>query len=420
MLSVLRTTWPLFLGILLLMVGNGMQGTLLGIRGGIEGIPTFQMSVVMSGYFAGFLLGSLTVPGLIKNVGHVRVFAALGSMISSVLVLYAVEPNWFWWTLLRGIIGFCFCGVYITSESWLNAGSTNENRGQTLSAYMIVQLLGIVAAQALLNTSDPGGYMLFIIASVLVSFAFMPILLSSRPAPQFQTIKRMSFGQLYRASPLGCVGIFLMGGVFAVLSGMSSVWGAAIGLSVAQISLFVAASYAGGLVLQYPLGWISDRYDRRKLVLMLAAAGALTGVIVIAAQPGTLGLVIAGALMGGVANPIYALLLAYTNDYLDQSDMAAASAGLLFIYGIGSMGGPVITGWLMEVLGPDGFWIYMALLLAMLTIYAGWRATRRRALTPEEQGNFAVITPNATTIAVEAALDDKQSDQADRRTPDAA
>ena len=420
MLSVLRTTWPLFLGILLLMVGNGMQGTLLGIRGGIEGIPTFQMSVVMSGYFAGFLLGSLTVPALIKNVGHVRVFAALGSMISSVLVLYAVEPNWIWWTVLRGIIGFCFCGVYITSESWLNAGSTNENRGQTLSAYMIVQLLGIVAAQALLNTSDPGGHTLFIVASVLVSFAFMPILLSARPAPQFQTIKRMTFARLYRASPLGCVGIFLMGGVFAVLSGMSSVWGASIGLSVAQISLFVAASYAGGLVLQYPLGWISDRYDRRKLVLILAAVGAVTGVVAIAVQPGTLGLVIAGALMGGIANPIYALLVAYTNDYLDQSDMAAASAGLLFIYGIGSIGGPVITGWLMEAIGPDGFWVYMAVLLALLTAYAGWRTTRRRALTPEEQGNFAVITPNATPVAIEAALDERQSDPADRRASDAA
>ena len=299
MLSVLRTTWPLFLGILLLMVGNGMQGTLLGIRGGIEGIPTFQMSVAMSGYYAGFLLGSLSVPALIKNVGHVRVFAALGSMISSVLVLYSVEPNWIWWTLLRVVIGYCFCGVYITSESWLNAGSTNENRGQTLSAYMIVQLLGIVAAQALLNLSDPGGYTLFIVASVLVSFAFMPILLSARPAPQFQTIKRMTFGQLYRASPLGCVGIFLIGGVFAVLSGMSSVWGATIGLSVAQISIFVAASYAGGLVMQYPIGWISDRYDRRKLVLMLSAVGAVTGIAVLASQPGTLGLIVAGALMGG-------------------------------------------------------------------------------------------------------------------------
>lgn len=412
MISVLRTTWPLFLGILLLMVGNGMQGTLLGIRGGIEGIPTFQMSIVMSGYFAGFLLGSLMVPALIKHVGHVRVFAALGSLISSVLILFAVEPNWIWWTVLRLVIGFCFCGVYITSESWLNAGSTNENRGKTLSLYMIVQLLGIVAAQALLNTSDPGGFMLFIIPSVLVSFAFMPILLSAQPAPQFETIKRMSFGQLYRASPLGCIGIFLMGGVFSVLSGMSSVWGAGIGLSVAQISLFVAAIYAGGLVLQYPIGWISDRYDRRALVLLLSALGGLAGLVVIAAQPGTVGLVIAGAVMGGVANPIYALLLAYTNDYLDQSDMAAASAGLLFIYGIGSMGGPIITGWLMEVLGPDGFWVHIAVLLVILAAYAGWRSTRRRALTPDEQGNFAVITPNTTPLTVEAVLDDAQSDNA--------
>ena len=124
--------------------------------------------------------------------------------------------------------------------------------------------------------------------------------------------------------------------------------------------------------------------------------------------------------MGGIANPIYALLLAYTNDYLDQADMAAASAGLLFIYGIGSMGGPVITGWLMELVGPDGFWVYMSVLLAMLTAYAAWRTTRRRALTPDEQGNFAVITPNATTIAVEAALDDKQSDPALRQSSGAA
>lgn len=410
MIAVLRTTWPLLLGILLLMVGNGMQGTLLGIRGGYEGIPTFQMSLVMAGYYGGFLLGSLHVPAIIKNVGHVRVFAALGSMISAVLIVYAVEPHWITWTILRFIIGYCFCGVYVTAESWLNAGSTNENRGQTLSAYMIVQLLGIVVAQALLNVADPRGYLLFIIPSVLVSLAFTPILLSAQPAPQFETIKRMSFGRLYRASPLGCVGIFLMGGVFAVLSGMSSVWGAEIGLSVAQISLFVAAIYAGGLFLQYPIGWISDRYDRRRLVLILSALGALCGFVVIALDLSTFSLVVAGAIMGGVANPIYALLLAYTNDYLDQSEMPAASAGLLFIYGLGSMGGPILTGWLMGLIGPNGYWAYMAVLLAMLAIYAAWRATQRRALTPQEQGNFAVITPNATPLAVEASLDEAQSD----------
>ncbi|MDB6179449.1 MFS transporter [Paracoccus sp. Z330] len=410
MSSVLRSTWPLLLGILLLMVGNGMQGTLLGIRGSIEGIPTFLMSIVMSSYFGGFLLGSLVVPGIIKNVGHVRVFAALGSMISAILVLYAIEPNWIFWSILRFLIGFCFCGVYVAAESWLNEGASNESRGQALAAYMIVQLLGIVVAQALLNTGDPAGFLLFIIPSVLVSLSFTPILLSAKPGPQFETIKRMSFGELYRASPLGCVGIFVMGGVLSVVSGMSAVWGAQIGLSVAQISVFVAAAYAGGLALQYPLGWVSDRYDRRKLVFMLGAFGAGVTFVVVLLQPGTLGLVIAAAFMGGVANPIYGILLAYTNDFLDPSDMASASAGLLFINGIGSIGGPLITGWLMGQVGPDGYWIYMGVMLSGLTGYAAWRMTRRRALSPDEQASYAVVSHSTTPLALEALLDEAQSD----------
>lgn len=410
MTTVLRGTWPLLLGVLFLMVGNGMHGTLLGIRGGIEGIGTFHMSVVMAGYYGGFLLGSLTVPGIIHNVGHVRVFAALGSMISAILVLFAIGPNWISWTILRFLIGFCFCGVYITAESWLNEASTNDNRGKTLAAYMIVQLLGIVSAQALLNIGDPSSFLLFAIPSVMVSLAFTPILLSDRPAPKFETIKRMSFRRLYEASPLGCVGIFLMGGVFAALAGMSSVWGAAIGLSVAQISLYVAAIYTGGLILQYPLGWVSDRVDRRKMVMILAAIGAATTIFVVVVQPGTVILALAGAILGGVAHPIYAMLLAYTNDYLDQSDMAAASAGLLFIYGLGSLGGPMITGWLMGVVGPDGYWIYMGVLFTAVTGYAGWRMTQRAALTPAEQGNIAFIGTNTTALAVEAAFDEAQSD----------
>lgn len=409
MASVMRSTWPLLLGMLLLMVGNGMQGTLLGIRGGIEGIPTFEMSVVIAAYYVGFLLGSLMVPDMIKGVGHVRVFAALASTISAILVLYALAPNWLAWSIMRFAIGFCFCGVYVTAESWLNAGSTNANRGRALAAYMIMQMLGIVVAQGLLNFGDPSGFLLFALPSILVSLSFMPILLSTQPAPKFETIQRMSFGRLYRASPLGCVGIFLMGGVFSALSGMASVWGSAKGLSVAEIASFVAAIYIGGLALQYPVGWISDRYDRRKLVLIMSATGALVVVLTVALQPSFVGLMVVGAIMGGLANPIYALLLAYTNDYLDQADMAAASAGLLFIYGIGSMGGPVITGWMMGMVGPDGYWIYMGVLLALLAIYGGWRMTRRRALSPAEQGSFAVIAPNATGLAVEAALDEAQS-----------
>ncbi|MCL7464750.1 MFS transporter [Phaeovulum sp. NW3] len=408
MLSVLRSSWALLLGIMLLMVGNGMQGTLLGIRGEIEAIGTFEMSVVMSAYFAGFLLGSRTVPDLIRNVGHVRVFAALGSLISAVLILYAAAPNWIAWTLMRVLIGFSFSGVYITAESWLNAASTNENRGQALSAYMIVQMIGIIAAQILLNTADPAGFLLFVIPSVLVSIAFTPILLSAAPAPAFATLQRMSFARLWVASPLGCVGIFLLGGIFSALFGMAAVWGTQAGLTVPQISAFVAAIYVGGLLFQYPIGWASDRMDRRKLILGLAVAGALAMAATYLANPPFVVLLVMAALIGGIANPLYALLLAYTNDFLDNADMAAASAGLLFINGVGAIGGPIVTGWLMATVGTNGFFLYLALLNAVLAVYAGWRMTRRPALPTEETGAFAVISPAATPLAVEAALEAAQ------------
>ena len=155
MLSVLRSSWALLLGMMLLMLGNGMQGSLLGIRGGLENMGTFELSIVMSGYFLGFLFGSRVAPDMIRRVGHVRVFAALGSLISAVLIMYAVAPNWIAWTLMRVVIGFSFSGVYITAESWLNNASSNENRGQALSLYLIVQMIGIIAAQGLLNLRPP-------------------------------------------------------------------------------------------------------------------------------------------------------------------------------------------------------------------------------------------------------------------------
>lgn len=415
MLTVLRTTWPLLLGVLLLMVGNGMQGTLLGVRGGIESFSTGRMSVVMASYFGGFLLGSLIVPGMIQRVGHVRVFAALGSLISAILILYPAAPYWQVWVLLRLVIGFSFCGVYITAESWLNSATPNESRGRAMSAYMIVQMLGIVAGQALMNVGDVSGFIPFVIPSVLVSLAFTPILLSRQPAPQFETIRRMTFGRLWRVSPLGVVGIFLMGGVFSALFGMASVWGAEAGMSVGEIAAFVSAIYLGGLLFQFPVGWLSDRSDRRVIVMVLSAAGALviTGLMLV--RPDIWGLLIAAALVGGVANPVYSLLLAYTNDRLEAGDMAAASAGLLFVNGVGSFMGPLTVGWLMEVVGLNGFWIFIGALLSMLAIYAGWRLTRRETAQPS--AGFNVISPGATTVAVEVALADNPVETEDSTGP---
>jgi MFS family permease len=404
MLKVLTHSWPLLMGVMLLMVGNGIQGTLLGIRGNLEGFTTYQLSYVMAAYFVGFLFGSWAAPRMIRRVGHVRVFAALGSLISAILVIYPVFPDWIAWTALRVLAGFCFSGIYITAESWINNTASNETRGQALSAYMIVQMLGIIASQVLLNLPDTSGFALFIIPSVLVSLAFMPILLAPTPAPAFDGTRRLPFRELFRISPLGCVGMLLTGGVFSAMFGMAAVWGAQEGLGVRDISIFVGAMYVGGLVLQYPVGWLSDRMDRRMLIMGLSAVAAIVMVLAgLFALPFPF-LIVVALLLGGITNPVYALLIAYTNDFLSREDMAAASAGLIFLNGFGAIFGPTATGWMMETVGPRGFFLFIGILFIALAGYAGYRMTRRAA--PQVTGAFRTVTPTASPLAVGAVLDE--------------
>jgi MFS family permease len=407
MRQVLASSWALLLGIMLLMVGNGLQGTLIGVRGGIEGFSTFELSLVVSAYFLGFLGGARLTPTLIGRVGHVRVFAALGSFISAALILYPALASPLAWIGLRFVIGFCFCGVYVTAESWLNNAATNETRGQALSAYMIVQMVGIVAGQALLTMGDPAGWILFVIPSVLVSLSFAPILLSVQPTPAFGTTRPMSLRGVYRSSPLGVVGMVLLGGIFAGQFGMSAVYGGAAGLSVTEISVFVSAIFVGALVLQYPIGWMSDRMDRRVLIFAAAIVAALAGGVGVLFghhYPVLLGVAF---LMGGLSNPLYSLLIAYTNDYLAPEDMAAASGGLLFANGLGAIGGPLVSGWALEALGPPGFWAYMGMLMALLALYAAWRMTRRPSAYSAGESydavSYAPILPTSTPVALEAA-----------------
>jgi MFS family permease len=403
MLKVLTHSWPLLMGVMLLMVGNGIQGTLLGIRGNIEGFSTYQLSYVMSAYFVGFLFGSWAAPRMIRRVGHVRVFAALGSFISAILVLFPVYPDWIVWTLLRVMAGFCFSGIYITAESWINNTASNETRGQALSAYMIVQMLGIIASQILLNVPDPSGFALFIIPSVLVSLAFMPILLAPVPAPAFDSTKRLGFAELFRISPLGCVGMLLTGGVFSAMFGMASVWGAQEGLTVREISIFVGSLYVGGLLLQYPIGWASDRMDRRKLVMGLSAVAAVVMLAAALTPLPFVALIGVALLLGGITNPVYALLIAYTNDFLSREQMAAASAGLIFLNGFGAIFGPLVTGWMMETVGPRGFFLFIGILYILLAAYALYRMSRRAA--PSVTGAFRGVTQGASSLAVEAVLE---------------
>ncbi len=348
---------------------------------------------------------------MIRRVGgHVRVFAALGSFISAVLILFPAFADPWIWTAERIVIGFCFSGVYVTAESWLNNAASNENRGgKALSLYLIVQMAGIIAAQGLLVLADPAGFILFIVPSVLVSISFAPILLSVNPTPAFASTKGMSLKELFHISPpLGCVGLFVLGGVFSAQFGMAAVFGTeAGGLSVGQISIFVSAIYIGGMALQYPIGWMSDRMDRRFLILIVTGIGGAAAATLPLMMPGRFDVLLVTAfLIGGMSNPLYALLIAYVNDFLELDDMAAASSGLIFINGIGAIAGPVVTGWAMGgVVGPNGFFVFMGgILMFGLLGYGLWRSTQRAAPPSiQDTGDYVAISPSASPVAVDMA-----------------
>lgn len=402
MLLVMQGSWALLLGMLFLQLGNGLQGTLLGVRGELENFSTFEMSLVMSAYFVGFLGASRLVPELIRRVGHVRVFAALASFISAILILYPLLVNPWVWIGGRVIIGFCFCGVYIAAESWLNNAATNENRGQLLSSYMVVQMAGIVAAQLLLLVGDPGGFELFILISVLVSISFAPILLSITPTPAFDATKPMSIKQLFSTSPLGCVGMFFLGGVFSAQFGMAPVFGTKAGLSLYEISSFVASFYIGAMVFQFPIGWLSDRMDRRILIVATSTIGFISALFAIALANSFLILLGSAFFIGGMSNPLYSLLIAYTNDFLDPEDMASASGGLLFLNGLGAISGPLFTGYLMNQMGPEGFFVILAILLGLLTAYGFYRMTQR-GISDVDTSSYTSVLPTTSVVAVEIA-----------------
>ena len=403
MKQVLSSSWALLLGIGLLMIGNGLQASLMGVRGTIEGFSTFELSLLTSAYFLGFLGGSRLAPEMIRRVGHVRVFAALGSFISAALILFPTVTEPWAWTLLRVVIGFCFSGVYVTAESWLNNAATNETRGQTLSMYMVVQMLGIVTAQGILALGEPSGFVIFVIPSVLVSIAFAPILLSISPTPAFGTTKPMNLPELFRSSARTSTCMTIMGGVFAAIFGMSSIYASNIGMTLGQVSSFVAAFFVGPLVMQYPIGWVSDRMDRRQLIMIVAAIGGIAAFVGYLTSGSYTMLLVVAFVLGGTANPLYSLLIAYMNDFLEPDDMAAASGGLIFVNGVGAISGPLVTGWAMGAMGSDAFWLIIAVLMLAVTVYSAYRMTQRPSVPVDETASYVGVMPGATPVAIEAA-----------------
>jgi len=405
MLTVVVSSWALFLGLAFIMLGNGLQGSLLGVRATIEGFPTAVIGFVMSAYFAGFLAGATMVPKLVRRVGHIRVFAALASLASVSVLFHAIFVNPAGWGAMRLVTGFSYAGLFIVAESWLNDRATNETRGQLLSVYMVVMLAGMGSGQFLLNLADPASFELFILISVLVSLALIPILLTAAPAPEFRTPSAVSLLQLYLISPRGVVGTFgtvmAQGGVI----GMGAVFATDVGMSISEIALFMAALLFGGVLFQWPIGRLSDRFDRRRVmtvVTFLAAICAIAAAFVVKPFAGTVPVWVLCTLigiLGGLNMPMYSLTLAHTNDFLEPSQMVAASGSLVLVGGIGAAFGPVTLAGLMTALGPAGFFWGLGLIHTAIGVFALYRMSRRASMPIDAQGNFVAVPPRASPVA---------------------
>ena len=389
MLAAISSAWALLLGIALIMLGNGLQSTLLGVRATLEGFGTATTGLVMTAYFVGFVSGSVIVPRLLANVGHVRVFAALASLASGAALLHTVFVTPVSWGLIRVVAGFCFAGLYVVAESWINEAATNKTRGQLLSVYMIMVLGGTGSGQLLMTLSDPRSFELFVLVSVLISFALIPITLSVGRAPPFEAPESIGVRALFRASPLGVAGAFLIGIAHSALYAMGPVFATEIGLNVERVALFIAVALFGGLVLQWPIGWLSDRFDRRRVIVAVAWVAATASLVAgVDGIDSYTVLIAATALLGGMSMPLYSLCGAHTNDHLTPRQIVAASATLVLVGGIGLTMGPLLSAALMQLAGPPGMFWLLTLVHASIGAYGLYRMMRRDPVPLDDQRSY--------------------------------
>ena len=384
------------------MLGDGLQGTLLAVRADQEGFTTTMTGLVMSSFYVGFLCGSVATPKMMAQVGHVRVFAALAALASAAILIHAVFVQVAAWIVLRLISGFCFAGLYVVAESWLNDRATNETRGKVLSLYMLVTYAGVGIGQLFLNLAEPKAYPLFILSSVLISVAVIPLLLSATSSPRFEESVSIKLKVLYKRSPLGVFGMFIVGLVTATFFALGPVYAQRIGLELKDISYFMAAAVVGTLVLQWPIGALSDRYDRRTILTIVAllTAVAAFACVPLSEQPLVV-LLPAIGIFCGLAFPLYSVCIAHTNDHLNPNQMVAASGSLVLIGGFGAVVGPIFVALVMDYAGHDSFFVCMGVAHLLTGVFALYRMARRSPTPLNEQG---VTTPTAARysgIAIE-------------------
>jgi MFS family permease len=405
MVSALRTVFSLLLGAGLMALGMGLLGLLLPIRMNAEGVGPQIAGYVMSAYYAGFVGGSFMGQKIIGRVGHIRAFAAFAATLTAAIMVHALIFNVPLWALMRASVGFCMAGLYAVIESWLNVRSPNEMRGRVLSLYTITIYISSGIGQLAINIDDTAGLELFCLGALLTSLSLVPVVMTRVAGPELGNIKTMSLRGLYQASPLGTVATAGAGLMSGSLYALGAVYGTQIGLSVFENSIFMGAPIIGGFLLQWPIGRLSDKFDRRTVLFGVLLSTVAASILLAAfsfAQGNFLLLATANMLVGGFLATIYPTAVAHAFDYIDRSQMVAANSSMLLAWAVGATAGPLIASSVMGPVGPSGLFVFVAVIATILAVYTQWRMTRRAAKPAEQQSKFV---PVPATSAIAGALD---------------
>ena len=416
MVQLLPILGALFLGAGLLIAGNGLFTTLLAVRMGIEDMPALSVGIVLSCFSVGFILGAQTCRWFVDRVGHIRSFAALAALAACSALLHPVFISEITWGTLRVLTGYCTAGLYTIAESWINAKVPNEVRGRILSLYMVTSFLALSAGQLMLNLGGPETFVLFSVVAMLFAVCLVPVALTRMEAPVPDPSGRLGILELARISPLGVALCFSAGAVNAAFFNMGPLFAQQSGFDTGQVSTFMATAIFAGLVLQWPVGWFSDRFDRRRVVMwVLAGAAAASVAIVVVGDLPFLMLLSLVAVYGGLAFTLYGQGVTHANDFADTSQLVSVSAGLLFAYGVGAVIGPIAASAIMGLAGPFGLFVFTGAATAILASFVMYRMTRREPLPVEDQTPFS---PMPATTPVIAELDPRSEPEEGEPEPE--
>jgi MFS family permease len=397
--KVIRILSALLLAAFFLIAGNGLQGTLLAVRGNLEGFPLLMVGFLMSAYFIGFTIGCQVAPRLVKRVGHIRSFTALASVASAAALAYVLAVHPIVWIVLRVITGFTIAGLYMIIESWINETATNERRGRILAVYRVTDLTAGTLGQALLAAADPSKFALFAIVSILISLALVPVAMTTTTQPRPIASAKLDLAKLFRISPLAAVGSLSVGLANGAFWAVGAVYVQELAFDIRAVATFMTTVVVAGALSQWPLGLLSDQIDRRIVIIIAAAACSASGVFLALMGSSSITMLLYGGFaFGFTAMPIFGLSVAHANDRAEPNEYVTLAASLLMLYGAGAIVGPVVAPLAMDAIGPRALFIHTAVVYGALTIFGLFRVLLRSAAPQENREAYVSVPRTSPTV----------------------